>query len=500
METLTADQFKKKYGDEAAAAFGGSVSGPEAPLAQRVKEAAAARTAAAGRAVAGEGEFGGQSPIRRGTEAAAEVAGIVPDTIVEALPGGAREALEGAGEIAGKGMKSLTDAIASIPGLSEIIIKHPKVAKAIEEAAGTGSALGEIAGDILGAEGGGAAGRAAGRAVKEGAEAIADLSPSKALNSMLTDDGIKKARLAITDLDPQAETILKQTTLPEFEKYHEAAVKAAADPRQPSPLELAGKRAQEALDQVQRKLSNLGSEKRVVIGKAANGLKPVGNIAVKFRQELGKAIDGGVAVQGDATLMNRLLEGAQRLGPNPSAEQVDHFIDSAQELIYTAGRDLTVPVTTAGTARVRALVGQLNDALKAQLPQSYRTLNTKYHDLIGTRDELNTKLGKEGERGGALMKRVFSPSDANTKALFETIKKITGIDLVKEATLARFTMETAGDVRQKSLLKQLDIATRDLGGLDFNKPGTWLRVLQKYASLDAPEAARETIRRSTAQQ
>jgi hypothetical protein len=56
---------------------------------------------------------------------------------------------------------------------------------------------------------------------------------------------------------------------------------------------------------------------------------------------------------------------------------------------------------------------------------------------------------------------VFSPSDANTKALFAAVHKLTGIDLVNEATLARYLMDISGDARQKSMLDQLNLLRTD---------------------------------------
>ena len=61
------------------------------------------------------------------------------------------------------------------------------------------------------------------------------------------------------------------------------------------------------------------------------------------------------------------------------------------------------------------------------------------------------------------MKRVFSPTDGGTKALFREIKRITGIDLNEEATLAKFAMEKSGDARQANLLEQLELIKGSLG-------------------------------------
>lgn len=281
------------------------------------------------------------------------------------------------------------------------------------------------------------------------------------------------------------QTALKETPVAKFDEYSTAAQKATESFKNPTPLELAGTKAQGALDTIQRKLDTIGSQKSGVLEQASVGNKPVGNIVVKFRRDLGNIIRSKTSVAGDSKVAGDLVAEAEKLGPNPTASQVDKFIDYAQERIYTGKRDLTVPVTDSGTAALRQLVGQLNENLKAQLPDSYRALNEKYSNMIDTRNELNLKLGAEGEKGGALMKRVFSPSDANTKKLFADVKKITGVDLVNEATVARFVMEAVGDSRQASLLQQLQLPAMSKQGIidfvlnhltkNFNTPAAQLK-------------------------
>jgi len=162
-------------------------------------------------------------------------------------------------------------------------------------------------------------------------------------------------------------------------------------------------------------------------------------------------------VEGDTKLLRDIVAEAKKLGKTPSAGQVDRYIDFVQDKIYTSGRELTVPVSDSTTAFLRGAVGKLNSSLKNQMPDKYKELNAEYSRLIDIRNELNTKLGKEGEKGGALMKRVFSPSDANTKKLFQEVLDETGVDLVNEATLAKALMEAAGDSRQLSMLEELHL-------------------------------------------
>jgi hypothetical protein len=289
----------------------------------------------------------------------------------------------------------------------------------------------------------------------------------------LTTDAVNQARAAVGDigalpskakawvqqpLKANVETVLKETPVKQFDTYVATARKAALNNKNKTPLEAVGGRAQEALDQLQRKLSTIGTNKSAVMQSAA-GRTPVGNIVVRFRQKLQSAVDKRTSVEGNKRVYQDVLSKAEALGNNPTARQVDQFIDYVQERIYTGKRDLTVPVTEEIEQILRPLTGELNTGLKAKLPSSYSTLNKQYSDLVGIRNELNLKLGVEGEKGGALMKRVFSPSDANTKKLFSDVLDTTGIDLVNESTLARYLMDILGDARQKSMLEQLNLRT-----------------------------------------
>jgi hypothetical protein len=288
------------------------------------------------------------------------------------------------------------------------------------------------------------------------------------------------------------ENVLKETPSEMFDKYAQTAKKAAESNKNPTPLELAGQRAGEALDTIQGKLDQYGKLKNSFA--STFGDRPVGTIATKFAQGLENFKKAKTFVEGDIKLVDDLITKAKGLGNNPSALEVDQFIDYVQDKIYTSGRDLSIPVTDSTTASVRNILGELNNSLKNELPDGYRKLNDKYSDLVDVRNELNTKLGKEGEKGGALMKRVFSPSDANTKKLFARVLEETGIDLVNEATLSKFLMEAVGDARQMSLLEQLKLPKLSAKGmLEF----LWDKFT---ASANTPEKIIERARQMTKDQ
>lgn len=377
--------------------------------------------------------------------------------------------------------KDIFNAIGS--GISKIPGMTPDIQKGLSDVLNTAlMGVGEKATPVVG------------DAIKSGVDTA--VTSAKDMATAVTDKipSIPNPKTAIENLmanpiPEQVKSALGESSAPTFDKYAQIAKNATASYKNQTPLEYAGTRAQEALDTIQRKLDNIGSTKSDVLNSAGVGDKPVGNMVTKFRQNLNSYLSGKTAIEGDTKMVNDISSQAQALGANPTASQVDKFIDFAQDRIYSGRKDLTVPVTDSTTAALRKFTGELNTSLKAKLPDSYSTLNSKYSDLVQTRNELNTKLGAEGEKGGALMKRVFSPSDANTKQLFADVKKSTGIDLVNESTIARYVMETVGDSRQASMLQQLQLPkmspegilqwARDFVGKKINSPDAMLNRAKK---------------------
>jgi len=150
----------------------------------------------------GEGEFVGQTPLRRGVQAVAGVASAVPQGAVAAVPGSVGEELrKGVGYVGdkiGKGFRALTGAIGGTDlfqgaagrqevdpetGVSTYV---PNNLGLLEEGLGITAATGEIAGNIAGAQGvAGTLGRTA---------SVASKLPGKAVSTAkaLTPTNIKK--------------------------------------------------------------------------------------------------------------------------------------------------------------------------------------------------------------------------------------------------------------------------------------------------------------------
>lgn len=312
--------------------------------------------------------------------------------------------------------------------------------------------------------------KATGSAVKLGVESVAN-----------------KASDIITPIEPGVQTFLekggesaKSTKLKKLNAYVKQAEEAVNDFSKPTPLEIAGGEAEKSLKKISQKLTKVGEYK----SKVVEGLSDVkvGNIASEARKELrsllserlGSALTksgiksapgrvSSVSDKADTNVIKLVDKKLAELGSDPTFRKVDDTIDYIQDILYKRSSNLSVPVNTKVEGVVKGVIGSLNEKLKTlktgnvatdRLVSEYRKANEAYGKIKGTMDELNKMLGEKGKRAGALMKRVFSPSDAGTKKLFAEVKKLTGIDLVDEATLAKFVMENAGDARQASLLEE----------------------------------------------
>lgn len=113
-------------------------------------------------AIKGEGEFEGQTPIRRGVEATAEAFSVPVRGGFELLPEKVRSGIKKVGEVIKKGFDKVTGKVSETELFSEIGRLeaeghiNPETTPgfySLKEALGAASATGEITGDILGTQG-----------------------------------------------------------------------------------------------------------------------------------------------------------------------------------------------------------------------------------------------------------------------------------------------------------------------------------------------------------
>ena len=151
MKTFTQEEFMKMYGQEALLNFG-------EPFQEQPKgffERAGAQIKKAGQSaqeqIAGEGQYAGQSNIRRGVGAFATTFSTPLKVGYEALPQKGREALSATGEKIGEGFKKVTEKIGDTELFTEAAMSGET--GALEDVLGTVASTGQVAGDILAYQG-----------------------------------------------------------------------------------------------------------------------------------------------------------------------------------------------------------------------------------------------------------------------------------------------------------------------------------------------------------
>lgn len=488
-------------------------------------------------AIKGEGQYAGETPLRRGVEATATAFSTVPRGAYAMAPEPVRKGIDYVGEKVGAGFKKLTGALAEtdlIKGAAGRVETDQTTGVStykandlglLEEGLGIAAAGGEIAGNILGAEGlskgmlttVNTTNRVAQKAFRASDNVLAKVraaNPIVAQGNFIK-GAVNEARFKLSDIDPQVETILKRSNYDEVNTYFQQARNAKIDPAKSTPLEIAGKKAETAHDAINAARIKAIEGKKAILAEVADQRVPGNTINETMSESISRMGDKfGVKVNADGTitpikgrtstldakdakLIGEYYAKLNSMGVSPTVKQIDDFVDWAQGQLYKQEKTLS-KLDVASDPVIRELqktTGDLNGRLKTTVGNGYGEVNARISDLITLQDELSRALGADARKGGGLMKTLFSPTGGNTRRIFGQIKQETGIDLFKEATLAKYAMESVDDPRQANLLKQLDVMTEAAAELDLTKPLSMYRWLKERGDMDGQELANEIIRR-----
>lgn len=330
---------------------------------------------------------------------------------------------------------------------------------------------------------------------------------------------VKEVRFSLSDIDPQVETVLQRSSFDDVNRYFQQAKNAKVDPAKATPLELAGNKAEEAYNAINSARKYAVQGKKAILDKVAtervpgNTLNDVMSSGIqKISDRFGAEISANGTIKqaagrtlqldaSDTKLISEYFSRLNSLGVAPTVKQVDDFVDWAQSQLYKQSNSISkFEVAAEPVVReLQSVTGDLNSRLKTVIGGGYGEVNSRVSKLIELQDELSSALGADARKGGGLMKRLFSPTGGNVRDLFAEIQNETGIDLVKEATLAKFAMEGVGDVRQTSMLKQLDVLSKEASQFDLTKPLSIVNFIREHADMDAQELANEVIRRASSQ-
>lgn len=263
---------------------------------------------------------------------------------------------------------------------------------------------------------------------------------------------------------------MKQKNLTDLNKYMDQAKKSVSNYSEDNALKIASQKAEEAVSQMDKQLKLYGKTKDMALQRIASKPVDISGLQDSFASIVEQRTGAKFTQKGvittprgqfstitsatDKGLLTDTYSILKKLGDNPTALRTDRAVDALQARLDYASKNLYEPVNSQVEGMVKDTVKELNKRVQS-LDSNYRLANKGYSDTIQTRNELNKALGLHANKGASLLKRVFSLTDGGTKALFDQVKTKTGIDLIREATLAKFAMESVGDYRQANLLEQL---------------------------------------------
>lgn len=446
-----------------------------------------------GQATAAE-KSGEQGMARTALQKTGAVAGGLSSAVGDVVMGGAKTLLPKSAEQAVKsGLQKSVSAIAPIAKkidesmgspagtwLNNYKNLDPKTKRDVDALFG----IGNLALDIATAGTTKKAGQEAIKTVVQGAEKTGTKLVSAGTQAVentksLVTKGLEKATDVVSPIEKGVQTVLENPTvrkavkIKKLDDYEKAAKQAIVDYSKPTPMELAGNKAAEAMGKIQSGLKKVGETKRAVTtnlaktntGEIVNEAKQSLRSLLKERAGLALTENGkfknasnrlsSVSDPNDLKLIKDIDFKLSTLVKSPTFQRVDDAIDWIQDKLYKRTAMTAVPVNGKVEGIIKNLTTELNSKLKNIGGAEYASLNDSYSSGKKVFDKLNKALGAEGNKGAALMKQLFSPSGTAPRKLFEQVKALTGVDLVDEATLAKFVMENIGDVRQASLLEQV---------------------------------------------
>lgn len=331
-----------------------------------------------------------------------------------------------------------------------------------------------------------AAAKTATAAAPETLGSLNDIAPklAKKMADTSIPQAVKDKALEIfTRLDDKTKTALTRTDLPTFNKVLEQGKAALKDDAVTTPLENVGNQLKTALTKVSQKLDSAAVEKGNVLYKSALHTLPTKDIVPKAISKVEEIFGNMKLDSADSKFVDQFKSHLQDLTLSPEDQanrklakvagetftptktitptlgDVDKTIDMLQDKLYKAKGDLLLPKTNRMLGPLRSVLGELNSGAKEIGGVDYAHRISEVSRLTNIKNALNKRLGVDGATAGSFVKRLFSPSDANTKKLMDVVGKETGQDFFRDSRLAKFVMDSLGDPRSKSLLESNNVPT-----------------------------------------
>ena len=502
---ITKEQFNKKFGHPPVL---GSVKvqQPQQGFLGEVKSRLSGVAESIGQQFKGEGEFAGQSDIRKATGITAQAFSSPFGLAKDILPEVAEKGMEKVGQGIGRGLQWVAEKTTP-QFMVDFVTKHPDAARMLEEGAGTVANVGEIAGNILGIEG-----------AKQGVVKTAQgVSKAVAPTAEIAGRTLKKATQPIQKF---AQPIVQEAKrIPERMATNVAQKQAVQESINKLPSKVARQAAQDGLDVADVKsLYQLPKSQKVPLKKLATVVKDFAEGKTKTNpiEVVGKPIVNRLKEleSSKGTIGQKLGKAAEQLG-NVSKKELDDAVfnelkkvSGLNGLTKTKLRGLDFKNTTLATELSKTDRMAINKifsmATKAGTGKSKHLLRQELFEILGGKKRALTALTDTQEKAFNAVRRGLSNVLENKNPIYKTlsndyrkvvqpleqmrkIMRVSGeaddiLDMSAGLLARRLTSFAQSNPQIKAILNAMDRATK-VGGktrLNVETLQDFYNILEKY--------------------
>jgi hypothetical protein len=280
---------------------------------------------------------------------------------------------------------------------------------------------------------------------------------------------------------------LKELDTP-FKEYADIANSAVANPRNPTPLDVAGRKAVKALDKISETRKGVGKAQGELLEANRNEVINVADVKQQWEELLESRLMAEVK-EGDVVNTFNPRNPITKPSEKSMILEIDNIIKNMDdEVLVPEANGLKSaifdivnnfkatqarPINTVTEGIGKTLSKGIDDKLDNVLGREFQDINDQYAKLKNMEQFLSRKVGplmetegiQQAERGASLLKSSLqSNSDRNTRILFKEIEEITGYDLIKDAKFAEIAMRSVDDPRIKGLLEEVGALRRAIPG------------------------------------
>lgn len=263
----------------------------------------------------------------------------------------------------------------------------------------------------------------------------------------------------------------------------------------PTPLEYAASKVDDAVSKMYSVLNDTGSKIGAFRTKIASIQAPIEQITrieksftdglaklnLEIKDGIIQQIKGTVRKIGSKGDVNVLQDLYKQLLVVKGAPNIERLIDLRSLFDSTINFAKSAREASSSVDPLsRAVRGTIADVAAKTVGKTQAQLVTKYSDFIDILNELRSYT--ERKAGGEfLLKRVLSERGGDPRKLIQTVKDITGIDLLDDATMAQIATDLIGNARQKGLFRQeIEKAGLDIAGLLRGNPNGAIMLMVDF--------------------